>query len=80
MNNVSGATRPRSLTLVQAIAKESAVRGWSMAIGDEHGFAITIGEDTYRCFLVEEQEKRDVYPEADIAERKYERLRVDRCA
>lgn len=51
-----------------------------MAIGDEHGFAITIGEDTYRCFLVEEQEKRDVYPEADIAERKYERLRVDRCA
>lgn len=76
LNNVSDATRSRALTLIQAIADECAVRGWSMAFDDEHGFAITIGEDTYRCFLVEEQEKRDVYPDADIAERKYDWQRV----
>jgi hypothetical protein len=76
LNNVSDATRPRALTLIQAIAEECAARGWSMAFDDEPGFAIMIGEDTFRCFLIEEQEKRDVFPEAAIAERKYEWQRV----
>ena len=76
LNSVSDATRPRALTLIQAIADECTARGWSMAFDDEPGFAITIGEDTYRCFLIEEQEKRDVYPEAAIAERKYDWQRV----
>jgi len=76
LSSVSDAQQARGLTLVEAIANECAQRGWQIAFDDEPGFAISIDQETYRCLLSEEREKRDVYPDAAVAERKYDWQRV----
>lgn len=76
LREVSDSAMPRALAVVQAIAHECAARGWAIAFDEKTGFAITIGEDAYRCRLLEERENRDVFPEADIAKRKYDWQRV----
>ncbi|GAT73022.1 hypothetical protein MHM582_1502 [Microbacterium sp. HM58-2] len=76
LRSVSDEARPRALTLIQGIADECTRRSWSMVFDDEPGFAVTIGDDTYRCRLFEEMEKRDVYTDEDVAARKYDWQRV----
>lgn len=76
LRSVSDETRPRALRLIQGIAEECTRRSWSMVFDDEPGFAVTIGDDTYRCRLFEEMEKRDVYRDEDVAARKYDWQRV----
>lgn len=76
LRDVSDSAKPRALALVQAIANECAARGWATSFDEKTGFMITIGEDAYRCRLLEERENRDVFPEADIAQRKYDWQRV----
>lgn len=73
---VSNAAKPRALALIQAIADECTARSWSITFDEEPGFAIAIGGDTYRCFLFEETEKRDLYPDEAVARRKYDWQRV----
>lgn len=73
---VSDETLLRALALVQAMADECARRGWILSVGDDPSFTITVGEDSYRCVLSEEREKRDAYTEEDLAVRKYDWQRV----
>lgn len=73
---VSNEQKPRALALVQAIAEECRRRGWAMTFDESPGFVITSGQDSYRCLLLEEREKRDVFADADVAKRKYDWQRV----
>lgn len=76
LRSVSNGAKPRALALIQAIAEECTARSWSITFDEEPGFAIAIGGDTYRCFLIEETEKRDVYSNEAVAQRRYDWQRV----
>ena len=75
---VSVAAQPRAVLILQSIAAEASRRGYQFGLrGDGgSGFRLSIGEDSYDFTMEEELDKADVFPEDELAARKYSWQRV----
>jgi hypothetical protein len=74
--NVSDDQLERALGIVLAVADNCAKRGWKVEADPAGHFTVRSEPDVVVVRVVEEREKRDVYLDVDITERKYDWQRV----
>ena len=73
---VSDEQLERALGIVQFVADACTERGWKVEVDPEGHLTVASEPDVVVVRVSEEREKRDVYLDADIAERKYDWQRV----
>ena len=76
VNLVSDEQLERALGIVQFVADASTERGWKVEMDPDGHLTVRSDPDVVVVRVSEEREKRDVYLDADIAERKYDWQRV----